>query len=204
MRSASRLRPLGAALAVGLLAAACQDSALAPARESVGIPRPALYVAGWDNSTTFTYEPSDSGRAYELGDGHQIYFPDGAVCDPAVSTYGPGEWDQPCAPLATPIEITATRFHDAEGNPYVDFHPALRFVPGKPVTLFLRDPDSALDARAEIVWCSDGGLCVSEPSPTRRDPASGILYREIQHFSGYLISAGRTALSSTTSAITDL
>lgn len=203
MRTISRFRQVSAVLAVGIISAACQDSALAPTRESVGIQRPALYVSGWDNSTVFTYEPSDSGRAYDLGDGHQIYFPDGAVCDPVASSYGPGEWDKPCTPLTTPIEITATRFHDAEGNPYVDFSPALRFVPGKPVTLYLRDPDSVLDARAEIAWCSDGGLCFTEPSPTHRDVARGIMYREIQHFSGYLISAGRV-LSSTTDAISDL
>lgn len=203
MRSATRFRQTSAVLVVGIVAAACQDSALAPTSESVGFPRPALYVAGWDNQTSFTYEPSDSARVYDLGDGHQIYFPDGAVCDPAVSSYGPGEWDAPCAPLTTPIQITATRFHDAEGNPYVDFTPALRFVPGKPVTLFLHDPDAVLDARAEIAWCSDGGLCVTESSPTHRDVESGILFREIRHFSGYMISAGRL-LDSTTDAILDL
>ena len=203
MRSASRFRQVSAVLAVGIVAAACQDSALAPTNESVGIPRPALYVSGWDNSTAFTYEPSDSGRVYDLGDGHQIFFPEGAVCDPAVSSYGTSEWDMPCAPLETPIEITATRFHDAEGNPYVDFAPALRFVPGKPVVLYLRDPDSVLDSRAEITWCSDGDLCVSESSPTHRDVEKGILFRQIKHFSGYMIQAGRT-LDSTTDAIIDL
>jgi hypothetical protein len=118
------------------------------------------------------------------------------VCDPAGSSYGPGEWDQPCTLLTRPIQITAKRYHDAAGKPYIDFSPALRFVPGKAVMLYLYDPTSVLDGRSVIEWCSDGGLCVVEDSPTQRNVETGILHRQIKHFSGYMISSGRTSLRS--------
>ena len=35
--------------------------------------------------------------------------------------------------------ITATSFADANGHPYVDFQPKLRFVPTKETYVYLRD-----------------------------------------------------------------
>ena len=196
MRVHHQLHRAATAGAVVALVAGCRGEVLAP---SASQPSATLSSAG--STTTFAYDPQVAST-FHLGGQHRITFAAGAVCDPAVSTYGPAEWDQPCAPLAAPIAITSRAYTDALGRPRVDFSPALRFVPGREVVLYLRDRDAAGDSTAVIQWCDDAGACVTEAptSPayeTRRDAARGIYYRAIKHFSGYMITAGRTLSSST-------
>ena len=176
-------------------AAGCSDSS---APRSASAPRtaaPALSLvdagATATNVTTFVYSPA-SPQVFSLGKGHKIFFDANAVCDPATSTYGPTEWDQPCEPLAAPIAVTAVVSENAYGRPRVDFAPALRFVPGAYVVLYLKDWGAAADSAAVIQWCPDDGECVSEEDQslvvTKRDGRSGFVYRLIKHFSGYNIS----------------
>jgi len=178
---------------LGALVAGCRDAA--PTAAASG-PRAQL-VSNTDGSltstTVFVYDPMVPAT-YELPGHHRISFSVGAVCDPLTSSYGATEWDQPCQPLLVPITVTATSSLTPQGHPRVDFSPALRFVPGREVTLYLRDSDAATNPNAVIQWCDDAGQCVNEGGlqsslETRRDEALGIVFRVIKHFSGYLISA---------------
>jgi hypothetical protein len=175
----------------------CRGDVVAPSATQSAMPT-ASYT-GFVINSSFVYNPQVASTHY-LGGHHRISFAAGAVCDPAVSTYGPTEWDQPCTPLRTPITITSRASWDAAGRPRVDFTPALRFVPGSEVVLYLRDKAAASDSTAVIEWCDDAGACAPEAATqpsyeTKRDQALGIVYRSIKHFSGYLISIGRVGLS---------
>ena len=192
MRVHHQLHRAVTAGAVVALVAGCSGDIVAPS----ATPAPSATLSSTGTTTTFSYDPQVASTFY-LGGQHRIAFAAGAVCDPAVSTYGPTEWDQPCTPLAAPIAITSRAYTDALGRPRVDFSPALRFVPGREVVLYLRDRDAAGDSTSVIQWCDDAGACVTEAptSPTyetKRDAARGIYYRAIKHFSGYMITVGRT------------
>ena len=175
---------------VGLgLAGACSDSVSAPT-SAVIHKAPAGYdqVVGVES---FRYDPSQ-GVTERLGD-HVLVIPAGGVCD-LSSSYGQGTWDDDCAPLTHAIVITATTYADAGGHPYVDFQPALRFVPSKETDLYLKDGKRDQAGIATINYCSNLG-CVDEsindPSlVTQRVGQSRVVVRRIKHFSGYLVAQG--------------
>jgi len=179
---------------VGLgLAGACADSVSAPTSE-VSVKVPAAYSTVL-SVTRFRYSPS-SGATKRLGEDHVLVIPAGGVCDPATSGYGPAFWDAPCTAVSHSIIITATTYADAEGHPYLDFQPHLRFVPTKETNLYLKDGKRSNGAMLTINWCNDAdGKCVDESLTdaslvTHRVGKSRILVRRIKHFSGYHISAG--------------
>lgn len=185
-RFASALIALGTAV----LMTACHDSVGPTHQRSAVTARPALVT--YAGSKTFTYVPSKEITA-SIGD-HRVTLAAWGVCDPDVSSYGPGTWDDACTVLTRPIDITATTYIDASGHPFVVFQPALRFVPGRVSTLYLKDKTASLDVFAKIVYCNDSGTsCVDESltDPTLltfRD--KDIFYRRIKHFSGYNVAAG--------------
>ena len=176
---------------VGLgLAGACSDSVSAPTSE-VSAKAPAAYTTIL-GVTSFRYKPS-KGVTQRLGD-HVLVIPANGVCD-LSSSYGPGTWDDACAPLTHSITITATTYADAEGHPYIDFSPALRFVPSKETDLYLKDGKRDNAAPVTMNWCNAQLVCVDEsindPSlETQRVGHSRILVRRIKHFSGYNVSMG--------------
>ena len=137
---------------VGLgLAAACADS-VAPTSVVSKKKIPAQYniVLGTES---FYYTPSD-GAIQRIGD-HMIVIPADGICDPATSGYGRGTWDLPCDPVNYSILITATSYADPEGHPYVDFEPALRFVPTKETMLYLKDGHRIKGDQLAIFYCAD-------------------------------------------------
>src|SRR5688572_24393168 len=121
-----------AALATLSLVAACGD-ATGPMRFGrrpmpVGAPTLDIIVdrmAEDSSSADFTVTPT--GGVFVIGP-HAISFPAHSICDPRTSTYGQGEWDQPCDVLAEPIQIHA-EVRNQDGRSWVDFTPSLRFVP---------------------------------------------------------------------------
>ena len=136
----------------------------------------------------------DRGASVPLGFRGKIEFPYqvGSICDPLLSSYGPGTWNDSCTPLRTNITITARTWLNARGKLETDFQPALRFVPGlsQSVTLLLKDPAVA---GTRIDFCTLSG-CVDEsiadPSvATRLDKLNGAVSRIIKHFSGYTVTA---------------
>lgn len=173
-------------------ATACADNASAPAREVAAFKAPAAFTTV-EGSVVFTVNNSE-GKNQRVGN-HVIAFPAGAICDPELSTYGATEWDKPCTALRGSIEITATMLRDSENHPYVDFQPALRFVPTQEVMLFLRNGRSSQATQLSVEYCDNSGFCrdesLGDPSLSSfRSGNSSYIGRRIKHFSGYMIAAG--------------
>lgn len=137
---------------------------------------------------------ANTGSTINIGFHSKIEFPFqvGSVCDPLLSSYGTGTWNDACTPLKTNITITAKSWLNAQGKLVTDFQPALRFVPGlnRSVTLTLKD---AAKAGTRIDFCTLLGCInesLSDPSlATRLDPNNGFASRIIKHFSGYTVIA---------------
>ncbi len=150
-------------------------------------------------SADITVTPS--GGWFRLGN-HGIFFPGGAICDPSTSSYGPAHWDEPCTALDAPIQIHAeVRMQD--GRSWVDFSPALRFVPSADSTQWVQIylySDGAYDPEnlpnLSILWSQEigaEGIDESVDDATQRtfvDADKGIAFRRIKHFSGYHITSG--------------
>jgi hypothetical protein len=212
MRHLTRRHLAAAALLLGL-GSACTDGPTGT-QNSAGPPLPALkqtkgVVAATANATggyDFTVDPNES-RTYLFGE-HGVYVPAHSICDPETSTYGPTEWDRPCAPLTKPITIHVD-VSTVDGHPRVDFDRALRFVP-RPLTdgrhwviLYLRDDSAVDDPRGprrhgareySIMWLAPDGTLVDESvydntMRTRVHALSGTVSRRIKHFSGFLVAA---------------
>lgn len=188
-------RRFGLAAILASSLTACGDGADSPLA-----PRTVNGLVVADTAVT-TFHVGPNGGRFNIGSTHRIEFPANAICDLATSSYGAGEWDEPCAPSTQSVRITAKSWTDAGGHPHVDFQPAMRFTPtlGEGVLLYLKDKKSAYDPAAKIVYCS-GPLnldCVDESAgdsslAVRRDGPNGYVYRRIKHFSGYNVTAGRT------------
>ena len=90
---------------VGLgFAGACSDSVSAPTKE-VALKASLANYTEVLGTTTFRYRPS-KGVTQRIGD-HVLVIPAHGICD-LSSSYGPGTWDDPCAPATHGINITAT------------------------------------------------------------------------------------------------
>ena len=196
---------LGAVLVAVTLAAgltACGGDAVAPAgapvlaKGSGSTGTTTELRQAYDTTmTVFDVDPAVTTSQIIAGV-HKIVFPAGSICDPSTSSYGPSHWDRPCTPTRRTIRITAVAWTDSAGHPMIDFQPALRFVPAKVVTLFMKDK-SALDLATGnvIVFCSRPTRCVNEAESdlslvTLQDPTNGFYFRRIKHFSGYSVAAG--------------
>ncbi len=186
------LRTFAILVSIGLgFVGACSESLNAPMRQ-VSFKHPAQFtdVVG---VTQFVYDPS--AVLIQRLDNHVLVVPVGGVCDPATSSYGPGTWDDDCAPLTHPLAITATMLADSAGHPYVDFQPALRFVPSKETDLYLYDGQRDSATVLAIAYCNADAVCVDESLTdstlvTRRVGQSRFLTRRVRHFSGYLVAMG--------------
>ncbi len=192
---------LAAAALLGVTAA-CSD-APTPTQSAQFGPQLLLLGAGDTLVSRFTYNPAVGGT-YHLGD-HKLSMPAGSVCDPAISTYGPTEWDQPCVALTSPLQITAKSWLNADGHPQIDFSPSLRFVPSDNsnqwVKLFFTDryaSDASRASQLHILWAAAPGLpgideTLLDPSlKVSVNSGSGMVWRRIKHFSGFFVAAGRT------------
>jgi hypothetical protein len=145
------------------------------------------------NIVTYTFwVDGDHDKTVLLGT-HMVTFPAYTICDPSTSTYGPSYWLSSCSKMTYRLEITATTWTDPDGRPQVDFDKHIRFYPnwaGELPAIYLRDPAAALTSWGRVDYCST--TCVNEAATdpvltTKRDPATGYLYRLIRHFSGYLV-----------------
>ena len=213
MRHFTRSRVAATALLVGL-GSACTDGptathdASAPSlpalKEAKAVVTAAASAAG---GYDFTVDPTHS-QTYLFGE-HGVYFPAHSICDPALSSYGPDEWDKPCVPLTKPITIHVD-VATVDGHPRVEFDRHLRFVP-RPlsdhrhwVILYLRDDTAADEPRQPrrrqgpreytIVWEAPDGTLVDESvydntMRTKVHTLSGTVSRRIKHFSGYMVAA---------------
>jgi hypothetical protein len=180
-----------AALAALAALGGCADNNTAPPVAEVAARVAPANFSQIGSSVVFSVNNRD-GIIQEIGD-HVLYMPSNAICDIASSGYGSTTWDKNCRALRGSITITATIFIGPEGQPYVDFEPAMRFAPDKQVLLFLREGRDSGNHMVQVKYCNQVGYCVDEsladPSlkPFRVDSYS-IIGRRIKHFSGYVIA----------------
>lgn len=214
--------------AVSAVAVACQDS-LSPAGKSAS---PSIANASFSRSnpgpqnersliTTLTISPE--GGTYHVGD-FDVVIPAGAVCDPQRTAYGVRHWDDDCVPADRDITVSVVaRTH--KGQVSVDFKPDLRFRPAAGwVTirtaaysdLLTSDavrqlsPSSAYFAGFSILYVPTGGQAhidevrsTGDPSlVTHVDRSTGLVWRRIKHFSGYMITSGNKCDASVPDATT--
>lgn len=193
--------------AVALLAAcSAADQTVAPAVRHSARPAgaPSLdvitnSVAPDSLSADFTVTPS--GGMFALGN-NAVYFPANSICDPATSTYGPGHWDDPCTPISQPIGFHAeVRRDSVTGKSWVDFTPAVRFVPitdPSQTVWMLMKPGVDLTASNYtafgVQWMPDGtpDMAVNEAATdstlkTYVDLTRNVVFRRVKHFSGYIV-----------------
>ncbi len=199
-------------LVTTLVIAGCTDSLVTSPGTSAVAPvsmmlaptgTPSLSLSGGaSGNASVDFEVGPQGGVYFIGN-NAVVFPARSICDPATSSYGPGTWDSPCEPLSKAITIHA-EVRTAKLGTWVDFTPALRFVPttsaSKSVYLFMYTPGvvGARDlSNFGILYAPTlGAQGVDEAAtdPTVRtyvDAWSGITMRRIKHFSGYVGSSGR-------------
>ena len=203
--------------ALSALAVACRDSIIAPARSATSLTAaasPSLSASGSKQNRTLlgTLELSPNGGTYHVGD-FDIVMPAGAVCEPATTKYGPRYWDDDCIPARRSITVNVVA--KKQGNKVsVDFQPDLRFRPSAGwvvlQTTAYRDLLTSGDARRlpsaspffqdfGIFYVPTGGKShIDEASSTgdaslatRVDLRTGLVWRRVKHFSGFLVSAGQ-------------
>src|ERR1043165_2365369 len=117
------LRHIRAFMAIGPLAliGACADNSVAPEAAAPTIHAPASFL---QVGTSVVFRVNNSqGTTQEIGD-HILYMEPGAICD-LTSSYGPSTWDTDCRPMKGSVTITATIFRGPNGQPYIDFQPAM-------------------------------------------------------------------------------
>ena len=196
---------------MALLVGCQEQSVTAPSTASVGPApmmlapegRPNLSLSGGSSENTsadFTVGPR--GGVFFAGN-HAVVIPARGVCNPATSSYGPATWDAPCEALTSNLKVHA-EVRTLDGRTWVDFTPALRFVPSSNakdwawIVMFTPTATSARDlAPFNILYAeSIGGLTTDDAAqdPSLRtyvDTRTGISVRRIKHFSGYTSSGGR-------------
>jgi hypothetical protein len=186
------------------LVSAPQASSSAPVAMMMapeGAPRLSLLSSASSNADVdFTVSPN--GGIYFIGK-HAVVFPARSICDPAKSSYGPDTWDTPCTAISQPLKIHAT-VRTAKAGTWIDFSPALRFVPStnasKWVWLYMNAPQVVAAnefSQYSILYTPGiGGVTVDDAKSdaslrTYIDTRSGQSARRIKHFSGYAMSSGR-------------
>ena len=168
---------------------ACADNTAAPIAHAPAVVAPASF-AEVGSSVVFRVNNWE-GTTQKVGV-HVINIPAGAICDLTTSGYGAAFWDKPCEPLKGSVVITATVFSGPNGEPYVDFQPAMRFAPNKEVMLFVREGRTDGTKAPSVKYCDAQGVCTDESltDPSLRPFRIGktnILGRRIKHFSGYVV-----------------
>src|SRR5258705_4548950 len=200
-----------ASMVVMTVLAGCSDTPVAPAvapststsmmQAPDGHPTLSLSHDRKDNEESqFTISPA--GGLYRVGN-HAVVFPARSVCEPATDNYEAAQWDAPCTAAKRAIKVHAVVKKDGNRT-WVDFSPELRFVPSanpsRWVWLFINPPEArnargAL-SRFNILYASSiGGVTVNDAATdaslrTYVDTRSGATFRRIEHFSGYLGTAG--------------
>ena len=203
-------RPLLVLAVAATLVVACRDAnAPTSARlvTDVGGPstppplRNETFTEGDNWSADFIIDPAGTSLTSGI---HSVTFPANSVCDPATSSYGPGEWDKPCSPIRSPlrlhVDVTFTN-----GRHVVKFFPDVRFVPtADTAAMVWLTVDAPAVRTAEnlrryaIFWTGADGLRTDEGAvdPSLRTIVSrteGKLFRRLKHFSGYNVIMGFTS-----------
>ncbi len=186
----NQIRMFVAVAMLGMAGACADTTTVAPVAESAKVVAPANFIQV-GNVTVFRVYNGE-GITTRIGS-HVLYMPANAICDLLLSGYGASSWDRSCTPMRGSIIITATEFVGPDGQPYIDFQPAMRFAPGKEVMLFFREGRTDGTKQAGVKYCNNLGWCVDESltdaslKPFRINGTS-IIGRRLKHFSGYTVT----------------
>ena len=217
-RMRGTLRTLIAVAAVTAFAGCSDSSSTSPSARSVLAPghgptldiSPSLTFSGY---RTASFTLTASGGKYTVGDGDGLFtltFPANSVCDPAVSSYGPGTWDSPCTTLSSTQSITVSATYGFTTNGFaVDFQPALRFNPNtsvkisSPIYAGVLIPNAAYFAANPSILryvgiyyaptlggVGETDFAFDASVMTHVNLGTGQVWRRIKHFSGYNIGSG--------------
>ena len=182
---------------------ACNDGVTAPRRATLpqGVPNLDVIVNHMsEDSTSADFTVTPTGGVFVIGK-HAVSFAPNSICNPETSSYGPTEWDAPCDPLTTDIDIHA-EVRSVDGRTWVDFTPSIRFVPTENseqyVWILMKSSVAgSADLRTmSILWSplmGDEGVNEAATDSTLRTyvwRAGGIAFRRIKHFSVYHVSDG--------------
>lgn len=193
--------------------AGCQDSVVSAPQSASATPvtmmmapsgSPQLSLAGKSkDNDDVDFTVTDKGGIFLVGN-HAVVFPAHSICDPAKSSYGPSTWDSPCTALKGSLKIHAT-VRTAKLGTWVDFTPALRFVPSNDsrdwVYMYMYSPNvvGAKDvSKYSILYAPAIGAKGIDDAPsdaslrTYVDTWGGVTMRRIKHFSGYVGVSGRS------------
>jgi hypothetical protein len=192
MRHSQTMRNYAKAFfAFGMLAmaGACADNAAAPVAQAHVIAAPANF-SQTGAAVVFRVNNSE-GITKKIG-AQVINIPAGAICDLTTSGYGKAFWDKPCSPLKGSVVVTATIFQGPNGEPYVDFQPAMRFAPNKEVMLFFREGKTDGTKQPSVLYCDATANCYDESISDAalkvfRIGKTNILARRVKHFSGFTV-----------------
>jgi len=207
-------------LLVGVAAAlvvACRDSSVAPVRSATALsasasPSLSASKSNQNHSLLGTVELSPNGGTYHVGD-FDIVMPAGAVCDPATTKYGPRYWDEDCTPAQRTVTVNVIARKQGH-RVSVEFEPDLRFRPSAGWVLIQtsaysdmltsaavrrESPQSSYFENFAILYVPTGGRSqINEmratgdaSMATHVDLRSGLVWRRVKHFSGYLVTAGQ-------------
>lgn len=201
-----RYTPAVRVLTIGALAwsAACSsDAPTAPASPASDFTAagPALDRGNSGRSArseteVVTIDPTRS-HVYRIGH-NWLYVPANVVCVPG-STYGPTEWDEPCARQVDRFQVTVTIGEDADGHPTAHFAPDMRFAPSSNpyrwVVLGLKMRGRLDPAGYGVLYQPTGSTELIDEAAT--DPTlrawrerGNVIARRLKHFSGYNVSLG--------------
>jgi len=201
--------------AVAAFAVACSDS-VAPTRSATGFSATASPAFSKNNDNNDrqligTLELSPDGGRYHLGE-FDIVIPQGAVCEPATTKYGARHWNEDCSPArrTVVVNVIAKKRHNEVS---IDFQPDLRFRPSAGwVRIETSAYSSLLTSNAirqlsvgspffnsfAILYVPTGGASRIDEVRSTNDPSmvthvdlrTGLVWRRVKHFSGYMVSLG--------------
>ena len=203
--------------AAAALVVACRDSSVAPTRAATALSAsasPSLSASKSNQNHTLlgTVELSPNGGTYHVGD-FDIVMPAGAVCDPATTKYGPRYWDEDCAPAQRSVTVNVIARKQGH-RVSVEFEPDLRFRPSAgwvviqtsaysdvltSAAVRRQSPQSSYFENFAILYVPTGGRSQIDEMRTTGDRSmvthvdlgSGLVWRRVKHFSGYLVTAGQ-------------
>jgi hypothetical protein len=158
-----------------------------------------------------TIELSPNGGIYHVGD-FDIVMPAGAVCDPETTKYGARYWNDDCTPAKHSITVNVVAKKRRSGVS-VEFQPDLRFRPSAGWVIVQTNayssqltsdavrqlsPTSSFFQDFAILYAPSGGGSRIDEARSLRDRSmvthvdlsTGLVWRRVKHFSGYLINAG--------------
>ena len=195
-----------------LVASSCRDSVAPPSSEPLATLVPAedqsfaRVVSSTEgaNATEITFTFSRAAGTAQLGE-FTLTWEANSVCERDNSGYGWEFFRQACQAENEDVEITAKVWTE-DGRTYVDFAPDIRFSPDKNVTLSVtreeiigvRKLSRKLMIRYNIYYThriGDTRYYIDEAwfdpeQRTQYNTQTGLVWREIRHFSGFVIRTG--------------